>query len=209
MANITPNTTPHPDHPVGDTSAPVASLGAATANVDDGKTVIQENVIAKIAGIAAREVAGVYALGGGVARAFGVLRDATNNTDLTQGVTVEVGENSVRAELTIVVLYPTRIHRVAAEVRGAVIAAITELAGMDVVEVDVTVSDVHIPSDDDEAPTATGQVAAKVDGAKAAVDSSLEDAKATATDKLDEAKTVVADKVDDAKTSVADAADQI
>ncbi|MCU1528642.1 MAG: stress-like protein (gls24) [Frondihabitans sp.] len=158
MANITPTTTSHSD---------------------DGKTVIQENVVAKIAGIAAREVSGVYDLGGGVARAFGVLRDATNNTDLTQGVTVEVGDNAVQANLTIVVLYPTKIHKVAAEVRRAVITALTELADMDVVEVNITVTDVHVPSDDHEEPTATGAVTAKV-----------EDAKATASQKLDAATSV-------------------
>jgi uncharacterized alkaline shock family protein YloU len=36
-----------------------------------GKTVISDGVIAKIAGIAAREVTGVHALGGGTVRALG------------------------------------------------------------------------------------------------------------------------------------------
>ena len=36
----------------------------------EGKTTIAEGVVAKVAGIAAREVAGVYALGGGGARAL-------------------------------------------------------------------------------------------------------------------------------------------
>ncbi|WP_082763599.1 Asp23/Gls24 family envelope stress response protein [Frondihabitans sp. PAMC 28766] len=213
MADITPNTVPHTEHR-GAAATPVVAVSttpvsAAPVDLDDGKTVIQENVVAKIAGIAARGVPGVYALGGGVARAFGVLRDATNNTDLTQGVSVQVGENDVTADLSLVVLYPAKIHEVAAEARKAVIEAITDLAGMDVVEVNVTITDVHIPDDDDEAPTATTAVTDTVGSAKAAVASSVNDVMDTATQKLDETKAVVSDKVDDAKDSVADATDQI
>ena len=38
-----------------------------------GKTTIADSVVSKVAGIAAREVAGVYKLGGGVARALGAM----------------------------------------------------------------------------------------------------------------------------------------
>lgn len=40
----------------------------------DGRTTIEDPVVAKIAGIAAREVDGVYALGGGAARVVGTIR---------------------------------------------------------------------------------------------------------------------------------------
>lgn len=116
---------------------------AATA----GRTTIAEGVVAKVAGIAAREVVGVYALGGGGARAFGALRDAVNATDLTQGVKVEVGETQAAADLTIVVEYPAPIQDVAANVRAAVSGAISSLVGLEVVEVNVAVNDVHLPGD--------------------------------------------------------------
>ncbi|MEX0151968.1 Asp23/Gls24 family envelope stress response protein, partial [Microbacterium sp. LMI1-1-1.1] len=70
-----------------------------------GKTTIADGVVGKVAGIAAREVSGVYALGGGGARALGAIRDAINATDLTQGVKVEVGETQAAADVTIVVEY--------------------------------------------------------------------------------------------------------
>ena len=95
-----------------------------------------------------REVAGVYALGGGGARAFGAIRDVINATDLAQGVKVEVGETQAAADITIVVEYPAPVHEVAANVRAAVTAAITTLVGLEVVEVNVEVNDVHLPSDD-------------------------------------------------------------
>lgn len=113
-----------------------------------GSTVIADDVVAKVAGIAAREVPGVFALGGGGARAFGAIRDAINATDLTQGVRVEVGETQAAVDITIVVDYPTPVHEVAANVRDAVAGAITRLVGLEVVEVNIEVNDVHLPGDD-------------------------------------------------------------
>lgn len=115
-----------------------------------GTTVVVDPVVAKIAGMAAREVPGVHALGGGAARVVGAVRDAIGQSDLSQGVRVEVGEHQVAADVTIVVAYPEQLHVVAENVRQAVGNAIVELIGMEVAEVNVTVSDVHIPGDDEE-----------------------------------------------------------
>ncbi|MDR6868016.1 putative alkaline shock family protein YloU [Microbacterium resistens] len=116
-----------------------------------GKTTIEDGVVAKVAGIAAREVRGVYALGGGAARVVGAIRDALNSTDLSQGISVEVGEKQVAVDVTIVAEYPVALQELAAEVRASVYRAMESLIGMEVTEVNVTVNDVHIPSDDDSA----------------------------------------------------------
>lgn len=123
---------------------------AAEAGTVAGHTIIAEGVVAKIAGIAAREVSGVHALGGGGARAVGAIRDAVNATDLTQGVHVEVGETQAAADITIVVNYPAPIQEVAARVRDAVAAALSRIAGLEVTEVNVDVNDIHLPSDENE-----------------------------------------------------------
>jgi uncharacterized alkaline shock family protein YloU len=115
-----------------------------------GKTTIEDGVVAKIAGIAAREVPGVYALGGGAARVVGAIRDALNTTDLSQGITVEVGETQVAVDVTIVAEYPVALQKVADDVRAAIHNVMVELVGMDVVEINVTINDVHIPADDDD-----------------------------------------------------------
>ena len=120
-----------------------------TTETSTGKTVIVDSVVAKVAGMAAREVPGVHALGGGAARMLGTLREAVGAKDLAQGVQVEVGETEVAAELSIVVDYPEPLQRVADEVRFAVAQAITELVGMQVARIDVTVVDVFVPGDDD------------------------------------------------------------
>ena len=129
--------------------APVSGRAQGSAGEStQGTTTIAEGVVAKIAGIAARDVKGVYALGGGGARALGVIRDAVNATDLTQGVKVEVGETQAAADVTIVVEYPSPVREVAESVRSAVTDAIVRLVGLDVVEVNVDVNDVHLPDDD-------------------------------------------------------------
>ncbi|UCR88119.1 Asp23/Gls24 family envelope stress response protein [Mycetocola spongiae] len=131
-----------------------ATLAAATAGPVTGNTVIEDGVIAKVVGIAVREVNGVYGLGGGVARVIGAVRDAVGNTDLSQGVSVEVGETEVAVDVSLVAAYPVPLQKIADEVRHAAAKAITDLVGMSVAEVNVTVSDVHIPSDDDQAEPA-------------------------------------------------------
>lgn len=145
MANITePTGSKTTTGRVGTTQASSAEAGAA------GKTTIEDSVVAKIAGIATREVPGVYALGGGAARVVGAIRDALNSTDLTQGISVEVGERQVAVDVTIVAEYPMPLQQIAADVRGAIAKAMVELVGLEVAEVNVVINDVHVPSDDDE-----------------------------------------------------------
>ena len=123
-----------------------------------GKTTIVDPVVAKIAGIAASEVPGVYALGGGAARVLGNIREAVGAKDHGQGVRVEVGETQVAADVSIVVEYPLPMSRIADDVRASVADAIEQLVGMQVAEVNVAVVDVHIAGvDDDEGsvPVAT------------------------------------------------------
>jgi uncharacterized alkaline shock family protein YloU len=136
-------------------TVPAVTVGSSST----GSTVIVDSVIAKVAGIAAREVPGVFALGGGAARAIGAIRDALNNTDLTQGISVEVGETQVAVDISIVALYPEPLQTVADNVRAAIYNAIENLVGMQVTEVNVTVNDVHIPSDEDDAVVATDDAA--------------------------------------------------
>ena len=113
-----------------------------------GKTVINDGVVAKVAGIAAREARGVFALGGGAARAFGAIREAVAGTDQTQGISVEVGETQVAVDVTIVAEYPLSLQDVADGVRSNIIQAVETIVGLQVTEVNVTVNDVHLPSDD-------------------------------------------------------------
>lgn len=133
-----------------DSAARVGSASALAAGETHGKNTIADSVVSKVAGIAAREVPGVFALGGGGARALGALRGAVGQDDLTQGVKVEVGETQAAVDITIVVEYPAPIQQVADTVRSQVTTAITNLVGLEVVEVNVAVNDVHLPTDDQD-----------------------------------------------------------
>ncbi len=127
-----------------------ASLTPEGTLTPAGKTTIDDAVVAKVAGIAAREVPGVFALGGGAARAVGAIRGVINQKDLSQGIRVEVGETQVAVDAVIVAEYPVPLQDVAGAVRAAVTTAIESLIGMEVTEVNVTVNDVHLPSDDND-----------------------------------------------------------
>jgi len=144
------------------TPATISTTGTGADSLDSvtdsGKTVIAPEVIGKIVGLAARDIPGVYALGGGAARAFGAIRGAVGATDHAQGVNVEVGEKQVAVDLTLVVEYPVALQDVADQVRDAVYRAIHNLVGMEVSEVNISINDVHIPSDDDNAEAEESRV---------------------------------------------------
>ena len=75
---------------------PASQLAAGQAPVPGhGRTVIAETAVAKVAGIAARAVPGVYSLGSVPSRALGAIRDAVVSSDHAAGVRAEVGETQV------------------------------------------------------------------------------------------------------------------
>lgn len=127
---------------------------------DHGTTTIADTVVQKIAGLATREVHGVFDLGGGTARAFGALRERIPgaSTSAGQGVSVEVGEKQAAVDLQIVVEYGVAIADVARSIRKNVIGAIEEMTGLEVVEVNITVNDVNIPDEGEAAEPETSRV---------------------------------------------------
>ncbi|WP_455836547.1 Asp23/Gls24 family envelope stress response protein [Pseudarthrobacter siccitolerans] len=110
-----------------------------------GRTVISETAVAKVAGIAARAVPGVYSLGSGPSRALGAIRDAVGSSDHAAGVHAEVGETQVAVDISLVASYGTPLHSLANEVRAAVYRAVEELVGLQVIEVNVEITDVYVP----------------------------------------------------------------
>jgi uncharacterized alkaline shock family protein YloU len=130
------------------TPTPTTIIPTPATTIESGTTTIDDGVVSKIAGIAAREVPGVHALGGGAARLVGALRDRAGQTNLSQGVTVEVGETQVSVDVTITVDYPTPLQDVADDVRAAVGLAIENIVGMETAEINITIADVFIASDD-------------------------------------------------------------
>ncbi|MEU7427271.1 Asp23/Gls24 family envelope stress response protein [Streptomyces sp. NPDC048362] len=119
-----------------------------------GRTTIADGVVEKIAGLAARDVFGVHALGSGLSRTFGAMRDRVpgGGKSVTRGVKAEVGEVQTALDLEIVVVYGVSISDVAHAVRENVIAAVERMTGLEVVEVNIAVSDVKLPEEEEEEP---------------------------------------------------------
>jgi uncharacterized alkaline shock family protein YloU len=119
---------------------------------DRGTTTIADVVVSKISGVAAREVAGVHAIGGGAARAFGAIRERIpgGSTNYSQGVNVEVGQTEAAVDVEIVADYGVAIADVAESVRRNIATSIERMTGLTVIEVNVSVNDVWLPEDDED-----------------------------------------------------------
>ena len=131
-----------------------SSTGVTGTGSTGGKNTIADGVIEKVAGIAARQVRGVHDLGNGAARAVGAIRNVIGQQDRGQGISVEVGETQVAVDVTLIAEYPVDLQQVADDVRSAITDAIDQVVGMEVTEVNVTITDVNLPSDkssDDDA----------------------------------------------------------
>jgi uncharacterized alkaline shock family protein YloU len=132
------------------TTTAVAAATNGPLVTSHGSTTIANVVVSKIAGLAAREVDGVYDLGGNASRAVGALRERIPGatTNYAQGVSVEVGEKQAAVDLDIVAEFGVSIADLAAGIRRNVIAATERMTGLEVVEVNITVHDVHVAGDD-------------------------------------------------------------
>src|SRR5215207_8723078 len=139
------------------TKTPTTTVSSPTRLADEtsqGKTTIAASVVQKIAVIAAREISGVYAMGGGVSRAFGAIREripggGTGAANIA-GVQVEVGEKQAAVDLDIIVEYGASIVDLARAVRRNVIMAVERMTGLEVIEVNIAVNDIHLPEAIDE-----------------------------------------------------------
>lgn len=137
-------------------SAGMQKQSSSALSTSQGKTAIADSVVAKIAGMAAREVDGVYKMGGGAARAMGSLRErmpGSSGPNVTSGVSVEVGETQAAVDLDVVVEYGVSITDLAQGIRRNVIGAVERMTGLQVTEVNIAVGDVHLPDEQDDSPS--------------------------------------------------------
>lgn len=142
----------------GEQSQGTTSTAASPATRDrlatgDGQISVAENVVQKIAGKACREMGGVHAMGTTGARAFGSLREripGSSGPNFSQGVGVEVGETEAAIDLDIVVEYGVSIAELGRSIQRNVKQAVERMTGLRVVEVNIAVDDVYLPTDGDQ-----------------------------------------------------------
>ena len=111
---------------------PVETMPVETMPVETGpvETMPVQQRVQTVAGLAARGTAGVHALGDGSG---------------SSGVEVDVGERQTAIEVSLVLDYGASVIAVSRTVRRTVIQAVEQDTGLEVTQVDVDVTDVHLP----------------------------------------------------------------
>lgn len=129
---------------------PMANRPLDALHTEHGDTTIVDQVVQKIAGMACREVPGVYAMGTAARRALSSITDriAGGQPGVGGGVTIQKGERQTAIEVSVVVEYGVSIVEVSHAIRRNVITAVEHGTGLEVTEVNITVTDVHVPDDD-------------------------------------------------------------
>ncbi len=105
---------------------------------------IAEEVVAKIAGIAASEVKGVYGMNGGVVEG---ISEIFGKKSFSKGVKVQVTDKDATIDLYIIVEYGCRIPDIAWEIQNRVKASVEQMTGLKVLEVNIHVQGVNLPKD--------------------------------------------------------------
>ncbi len=105
---------------------------------------ISEEVVAKIAGIAAAEVKGVFGMNGGLVEGFS---EIFGKKSFSKGVKVQVTEKDATIDLYIIVEYGCRIPDIAWEIQNRVKTSVENMTGLKVLEVNIHVQGVNLPKE--------------------------------------------------------------
>lgn len=106
-----------------------------------GSVQIADEVVAIIAGLAATEVDGVDSMAGNITKEL-VGRLGMKN--LSKGVKIQMMDTSVSVDLALNIKYGFSIPEVASLVQEKVKSAIETMTGLEVLDVNVRISNVHL-----------------------------------------------------------------
>jgi uncharacterized alkaline shock family protein YloU len=110
-----------------------------TGNI--GEVRIADEVIAGIAALAATEIKGVSAMSGNITKD---LISKLGMGKVSNGVTLQIEENNVRVDLALYMEYGYSVPKVCRKVQEKVKAAVENMTGMNVTEVNVRIAGVNI-----------------------------------------------------------------
>lgn len=109
-----------------------------------GEVQIADEVVAIIAGLAATEVAGVDSMAGNITNE---LVGKLGMKNLSKGVKVDVTEEHVSVDLSLNVKYGFNIPEVSEKVQEKVKAAIENMTGLTVLDVNIRIAGVNLEGD--------------------------------------------------------------
>lgn len=110
-----------------------------------GETIIGDEVVASIAGIAAKEVKGVAGLGKSSIRRALTEHLGGAEERARMGVQVEVGKTECIVDLQVIVLYGVSIPHIINEVRKQVAFRLMEFVGLIAKEINVQIVGIEVP----------------------------------------------------------------
>ena len=124
-----------------------ATMETRTSKKEGGSTTISDQVVAKIAGIAAREVEGVHELTtqGFSGTISGLANKVSGGEGHDTGVKVQVGQQETIVDLAMIVRYGSSIPRVAEAVRKSVSEQLLSMTGLRAREINIAVTDIAFP----------------------------------------------------------------
>jgi uncharacterized alkaline shock family protein YloU len=133
------------------TSTSTTAVRTAGHNGVDGTTRIADSVVARISGLAAREVAGVHDLTPtGLTQSFGSIAGrVTGQNQPERGVAVQVGEVECIVDLNIVVDYGASIPQLAEAMRRNLSNRLHAMTGLQAKEVNINVADLYFPGQEE------------------------------------------------------------
>ena len=110
-------------------------------NVNIGEVRVADEVVAIIAGLAATEVEGVESMAGNITNE---LVSKLGMKNLSKGVKINVGEESVAVDLALNIKYGSEIPAVSKKVQEKVKSAIETMTGLEVSEGNIKIAGVNI-----------------------------------------------------------------
>jgi len=131
-----------------------------TDMTDIGNIKISDEVVKVIAARATLEVEGIYKMTSGVTDEVNKILGFSKHS---RGIRVDVGEKECSIDAFIVVEYGYSIPEVAQKVQESIVARVTELTGLIVVEVNVYVQDVKVREPKSEADEELAEVIEEIE----------------------------------------------
>ena len=110
-----------------------------------GELVIADEVVANIAGIAAKETDGVFELASSGA---GTIMDMVGVRSSSRGIRVEVIENIVSVDMALIMNYGYNIPSTCKKVQEKVISSIENMTGLIVSDVNIRIAGIELEKQD-------------------------------------------------------------